>query len=162
MGIPFIGLCHDLSKYSISELKIYKWYSPERSPHEVCREQLGYSPTHSLHKWRNKHHFEHWIDFKDTSNISSMTPIKIPYKYVVEMFCDMLSTGKVYYKKAWTVASPLEYYACNGIEKRCIHEDSERLLLQLLIKLYTSGSEKAFIKWYRKNKKSIKKAYNCK
>ena len=156
MGIPLLGLLHDLSKYRPSELIIYKWYSPTRSPHEVCREELGYSPTHSLHKWRNKHHSERWQDHPDSHTV---IPIKIPYKYVIEMFCDMVSTGKVYYKENWTPAATLEYYTYNKLERCAMHPDSEKLLLHLMIKLYTLNSEKAFIKWYRKNKKELKKNY---
>jgi len=35
----------------------------------------------------NKRMFEYWIDESETGEI---IPIKMPYKYVIESFCDML------------------------------------------------------------------------
>ena len=44
MGLFWQGLLHDLSKYSITELKICKYYTGTKSPHQACREMIGYSP----------------------------------------------------------------------------------------------------------------------
>ena len=76
MGIPWRGLVHDLSKYSIKEFSIYKFYNGKQSPHEIARKELGYSPSWLFHKAKNKHHWEYWLDNNGDSNflpvISSM------------------------------------------------------------------------------------------
>lgn len=66
MGIPLRGLLHDLSKYSPTELKIAKWYDGTRSPHDVARDELGYSPSWYHHMNRNKHHWEYWVFFDNS------------------------------------------------------------------------------------------------
>lgn len=45
MGIFWRGIVHDLSKYSIQELKIAKYYNGKKSPHQQCRDEIGYSPV---------------------------------------------------------------------------------------------------------------------
>lgn len=55
-GIPFQGLRHDLSKYSLTEfIPGAKYYAGTRSPNEVEREQTGYSAAWLHHKGRNRH-----------------------------------------------------------------------------------------------------------
>lgn len=156
MGIPLQGLTHDLSKYSLTELRICKYYVGTRSPHEVAREVLGYSPSWIHHKGRNKHHWEYWLDNQDGVDF---TPIKMPYKYVVEMFCDIVGAGKTYLKSKWTVESPLQYYLAKCKGQRLMHKDSETLLECLLHSMDDSKTEKDFYSWWRKNKKRIRKEY---
>lgn len=45
VGLFWQGLFHDLSKYSIVELSIAKYYDGKRSPHQNCRDIIGYSPS---------------------------------------------------------------------------------------------------------------------
>ena len=63
MGLYWQGLVHDLSKYSPVELSIYKYYNGKRSPHQECREILGYSPSWIHHYHKNKHHYQYWWAF---------------------------------------------------------------------------------------------------
>lgn len=83
----------------------------------------------------------------------------MPYKYVIEMFCDFVGAGKAYNTTKWNEDMPLDYYekACRG--KRLMHNDSEDLLVLLLTKVKELRM-KEFVKWYKKNKKMLKKAYN--
>lgn len=147
MGIPLRGLLHDLSKYSLKELSICKYYNGKRSPHEECREQLGYSPSWLYHKNRNKHHWEFWLDNQDGADFK---PVKIPCVYVVEMFCDMVGASKAYSKKSFTESSPWEYYInkCKG--KRLMHVESEYLLEKLLWN-YKEQGEAYFLKWFKQS-----------
>ena len=72
MGLFWQGLTHDLSKYSITEMKICKYYTGKKSPHQVAREKLGYSPSWIHHYHRNKHHFQaHW-DENDEGRIITL------------------------------------------------------------------------------------------
>lgn len=165
LGIPFRGLVHDLSKYSPTELKICKYYDGKISPHDIAREELGFSPSWYHHKNKNKHHWEHWLDFNGgyfNNNGDFVIPsvaVKIPYKYVVEMFCDFVGAGKTYNKQHWTTSSPLEYWkkVCNG--ERLMNAESEWLLVFLLTRLNECSSLGEFVSWYRKQKRAIKADY---
>ena len=56
-GIPFQGLFHDLSKYSLTEfIPGAKYYLGDRSPNEAERAEKGYSAAWLHHKGRNRHH----------------------------------------------------------------------------------------------------------
>ena len=159
MGIPWLGLVHDLSKFSIEELKIAKYYDGTRSPHEVLREQLGYSPVWRHHYSKNKHHWQYWLDIQDWPD--KVMAAKMPYKYVIEMFCDMVGASKAYGRKKekWEEQEVWSYWekACEG--KRLMHIDSEYLIKKLL-KLFAQLGEKEFLSWYKKSKKILKKEYN--
>lgn len=156
MGIPFQGIVHDLSKYSFQELSICKYYSGSKSPHANCREKIGYSPSWIHHYHKNKHHWQYWLDIEDWPE--KVIPIKMPYKYVIESFCDMLAASKTYNKKNWNESMLLNYWdkKCKG--KRIMNKDSMQLLETLILKLYEFG-EKDFYKWYKNNKKDLKNKY---
>ena len=156
MGIPWLGLIHDLSKYSWKEFSIYKYYNGKRSPHDEARDILGYSPSWLYHKSKNKHHWEFWLDNQDGDDF---IPIKIPYKYVVEMFCDMVGAGKAYLKDKWTVSSPKQYYDTRCKGQRLMHSKSEELLTTLLRLLSECEDEKQFFNWYKKNKNIMRAIY---
>lgn len=161
LGIPWRGLVHDLSKYSWREFKIYKFATGLRSPHQSARAELGYSPSHLYHKHHNKHHYEFWLDIDDLESLDHIHYIKIPYVYIIEMVCDMVSTGKTYYGKAWKCSDPYKYYLSNFVDKKRMHKNSDKLLAFLLEKLSNCQTEKEFFVWYKSVKKSLKKAYNA-
>ena len=99
-GIPWQGLRHDLSKYSPEEfINGCKYYQGTRSPHEGEREAYGFSYGWMHHKGRNKHHFEYWTDYNTKTKL--MEPVKMPLKYVKEMFCDRVAASKIYMKDSY-------------------------------------------------------------
>lgn len=151
MGIPLQGLLHDLSKYSLSELSIFRYYTGTRSPHDTMRDKVGYSSSWFKHRNRNKHHPEYWTD-----SIERRTAVKMPYKYVIEMFCDFVGAGQAY-NKNWKPSDPYDYYIKN-CRKRIIYKKTDELIEYLLIQLSVLG-EKDFINWYKNNKKFIKGEY---
>ena len=154
MGIPWRGLVHDLSKYSLKELGIAKYYVGTRSPHAECRDTIGYSPSWMHHYHKNKHHWQYWLDMEDWPN--KVIPVKMPYKYVIEMFCDMVGASKAYNPDKWDESMPWDYWvkACAG--KRLMHKESEYLLKKLLWCLKESGMER-FLEWYKDKKSSYLK-----
>ena len=156
MGIPWQGLIHDLSKYSIKELSICKYYGGSKSPHAYCRDELGYSPSWINHYHRNKHHWQFWLDIEDWPD--KVTPIKMPYKYVIEMFCDFVGAGKAYNQGKWDENMPWDYYqkACKG--KRLMDECSDYLLVKLLWILKEDGMA-GFLRWYKASKKWLREKY---
>lgn len=141
-GIPLQGLKHDLSKYTLSEFipgAIY--YQGNRSPNEGEREAYGYSKAWMHHKGRNKHHFEYWTDYNTVTK--KLSPVKMPYKYVIEMFCDRIAASKTYMKSAYTNSAPLEYFE-RGKNNRLIHPDTSDTLEKLLKMLSEKGENYTF------------------
>ena len=152
-GIPVQGLTHDLSKFSPSEF-IYgvKFYKGDKSPNEGEREDHGFSYAWMHHKGRNKHHFEYWNDYNIEAN--KALPVKMPLKYVIEMFCDRVAASKVYLKDKYTCKSPYEYFD-QGRSRRTIHQETSDFLEKLLKMLAEKGESYTFmyIKWYKKHHK---------
>lgn len=63
---------------------------------------------HGHHKGRNKHHLEYWLDY-DLEN-GGIKGMKMPVKYVVEMFCDRIAASKNYNRDTYRDDMPLQYY----------------------------------------------------
>ncbi|MBQ4527127.1 MAG: catalase [Clostridia bacterium] len=151
-GIFWQGLRHDLSKYSPTEFRQgIKFYTGTRSPNEGERTTNGYSLAWIHHQGRNKHHFEYWKDYSMESK--QLEPVKMPYRYIVEMFCDRVAASKTYLKDAYTENHPLEYFM-RAKKTRCIHPDTSDELETLLIMLAEKGEKETFkfIKQRIKNK----------
>lgn len=106
-GLYWQGLVHDLSKYSPTEfIESVRFYQGDRSPIDACKESKGYSMAWFHHRGRNRHHWEYWVDnFQD-----GMTPVRMPYKYATEMFCDFLAAGHAYAGKDFTVEKELAWW----------------------------------------------------
>ena len=155
MGLTWQGLVHDLSKYSPTEMLICKYYSGKRSPHQNAREVLGYSPSWIHHYHTNKHHFQFWWDEDEEGKI---IPMKMPYNYVIESFCDMLGASKAYNPKDWGPDLLLCYWdqKCKG--KRIMHEKSANLV-ELLIHQIADIGEEEFFKWYKEHKTFLQNYY---
>ena len=155
MGLYWQGLTHDLSKYSIAEMSICKYYSGTRSPHQNAREVLGYSPSWIHHYHTNKHHFQYWWDESETGEI---IPMKIPFKYIMESFCDMLGASKAYNKENWKPRMLLDYWETKCLGKRIMHEQSTKFLDYLIRQLVLDGEEN-FFEWYKDIKDLLKAEY---
>ncbi len=150
-GIPLQGLTHDLSKFSPAEfLYGVKFFQGDRSPNEGEREDHGYSNAWMHHKGRNKHHFEYWLDYNIEAN--KAIPVKMPLKYVIEMFCDRVAAGKVYLKDKYTDRAPLDYFE-KGRARRNIHPETSAFLEKLLKMLAKKGEDYTFmyIRWFMKH-----------
>lgn len=158
MGIGWQGIIHDLSKYSIPELRMCKYWTGKGSPHQKCREVIGYSPSWIHHYHRNKHHFQYWWDEDEEGKI---IPIKMPYKYAIESFCDMVGASKAYAAgagKKWKPDMVLDYWFSKCRGKRIMNRNSMELLEFLLTMLKVLGEEE-FVEWYKKKKEVLKEEY---
>lgn len=141
-GIGFQGLFHDLSKYSPVEfLAGARHYQGTRSPNEVERELYGYSPAWLHHKGRNRHHFEYWTDYHPIEK--RVLPVKMPLRYVAEMFCDRVAASKIYQGDAYSPTHPLDYYL-RGKPRRTIHPETAALIEDWLTRLAREGEEATF------------------
>ena len=142
-GLYKQGLLHDLSKYSPTEFMVgVRYFNGRKSPNTFERAELGYSAAWLHHKGRNKHHFEYWIDNKPDGD-RNMAGVKMPVKYVVEMFCDRIAACRVYMGEDYTDASAYEYYA-RSHRHYMIHPETDKLLRRLLLILRDYGEEKVF------------------
>ncbi|MBR3932339.1 MAG: catalase [Clostridia bacterium] len=150
-GILWQGLRHDLSKYSPTEfISGAKYFLGTRSPNEEERNKIGYSKAWIHHQGRNKHHFEYWKDYNMKTHL--MEPVKMPYKYVVEMFCDRVAASKIYQGEKYRSMHPLEYFE-NGKKTRVIHKDTSDEL-ELLLKMLAEKGEKETFKFIKQRIKS--------
>lgn len=141
-GIGFQGLFHDLSKFSPFEFfSGVKYYLGNKSPNEAQRNKFGYSSAWLHHKGRNKHHFEYWTDYSKIAG--KVVPIKMPLKYVKEMFCDRVAASKIYQGKSYNDSQPYEYFM-RGKPNRFIHNDTSDLLENFLLMLKEKGEDETF------------------
>ncbi|MBQ7717747.1 MAG: catalase [Clostridia bacterium] len=142
VGIFWQGLRHDLSKYAPVEfIAGAKYYQGDKSPNEIERQKYGYSAAWLHHKGRNRHHFEYWTDYSHETR--ELIPIKMPLKYVAEMFCDRLAASKVYQGKNYNQHQPLQYFL-RAKGKRFINPETSDLLEKWLRIVDEEGEEAAF------------------
>ena len=141
-GIFWQGLRHDLSKYSLKEfIPGVKYYTGTKSPNEGERAAVGYSVAWLHHKGRNKHHYEYWVDYNIVTKQTE--PVAMPYRYVVEMFCDRVAASKIYNKENYRDNSSLEYYNQKAANRK-IHEQTKEELEIMLYMLAEKGEEETF------------------
>ncbi len=140
VGLYRQGLLHDLSKYHPVEFAVGAvYYQGTRSPNAAERERKGYSDAWLHHKGRNKHHLEYWIDY-GLEGDHAMTGMKMPVRYVVEMFCDRVAACKNYRGESYTDADAYDYYM-HSKGHYLIHPETARLLEFLLKMLRDNGEE---------------------
>lgn len=152
-GILFQGLCHDLSKYSLTEfIPGIKNFTGNCSPNELERKEKGYSSAWLHHKGRNKHHFEYWTDYNPAEK--RIMPVKMPIRYVAEMFCDRVAASKIYQGENYTDSHPYEYFM-RGKPNRVINCETSDLLEKWLLMLKEKGEEETFLNIKSTVKKGI-------
>ncbi|MCI8326481.1 MAG: catalase [Lachnospiraceae bacterium] len=143
VGLYRQGIMHDWSKYNPVEFLVgCRYYQGNMSPNNVERVKKGYSSAWLHHKGRNKHHMEYWIDYSAYEK-KGVCGMKMPVKYVVEMFIDRMSASKNYLKETYTNKSPLEYYE-NGKNIYLLHPETRELLERLLHMLAEQGEEATY------------------
>ena len=155
VGLYWQGIMHDMSKYSWTEFRVgAKYFQGTRSPNEEERKLFGYSKAWLHHKGRNRHHFEYWTDYCPKTR--RVEPVRMPYNYVAEMFCDRIAASKIYNKDAYTDAHPLAYFE-RSKATRFIHPDTSADLEELLVMLKEKGEKETFA-YLKKKVKEYKKS----
>lgn len=148
LGLIKQGLLHDLSKYSFVEFfNGAKYYTGTTSPHHKEREDKGYSAAWLHHKGRNKHHPEYWYDFNKEAGC--YMPVKMPNKYLAEMFCDRIAASKTYSGKNFTPDVPLNYFL-NNKGNIIMHEETKKEI-EMLLRMYMIDGEKKTFKYIKKH-----------
>ena len=69
--------------------------------------------------------------------------MKMPVRYVVEMFLDRIAACKVYKGDKYKDSDPLDYYM-NGKAGELMHQETRELLEKLLLMLAKQGEEKTY------------------
>ena len=142
VGILWQGLRHDLSKYTPTEFwQGARFYLGNRSPNEGERAAYGYSKAWLHHKGRNRHHFEYWFDYNPKTRRNE--PVKMPLRFVAEMFCDRVAASKIYQGKNYTDNCALDYFE-RGKANRVIHPKTSDLLEKWLRMLAEKGEKETF------------------
>ena len=72
-----------------------------------------------------------------------MAGMKMPVRYVVEMFCDRVAACNTYQKEKYTDASPLEYYE-HSKSHYILHPETRALLEEMLTMLAEKGETETF------------------
>lgn len=141
-GIVWRGLMHDLSKYTPTEFSegANNWLGT-RSPNEKARADKGYSLAWLHHQGRNRHHFEYWYDYNPKTH--RREPVKMPFVFVLEMFCDRVAASKIYQGKNYTDRHPLDYFL-RAKPHRVIDPQTSDLLESWLVMLAEKGEEETF------------------
>ena len=143
VGLFKQGLLHDLSKYSPAEFMTgVHYYQGDRSPNAAEREEKGYSSAWLHHKGRNRHHYEYWTDVTKDRSLG-IVGIKMPVRYVAEMFADRVAACKTYEKDRYTTMSPWRYYKKTK-DYITIHPETRRLLERLLKMLAVRGEDEVY------------------
>lgn len=143
VGLYRQGLLHDMSKYGPTEFMVgARYYQGNRSPNSAEKEAIGYSSAWLHHKGRNKHHLEYWLDYGLAPD-KRLTGMRMPDKYVVEMFMDRIAACKVYMGDSYHDRAALEYYE-KGTSFTILHEESKALLEKLLCMLAEKGEKETF------------------
>ena len=135
-----------------------KYYQGTASPNNAERMEEGISMSWLHHKGRNKHHFEYWIDYSIDKEHPGLVGMKIPKKYMAEMFVDRVSAGKIYNGDEFDQKSPLEYFE-HGIGASIMCEASRDYLLKLL-KMYAEKGEKYTFAYLKKDLKNDMSGYD--
>lgn len=100
LGVPWLGIIHDLSKFSPDEWIPYAkfFYGTNKSR----RDKTGYyKPTDTgdkafdfawlLHQKRNKHHWQWWVLPEDNGGVKVLP---MPERYMREMLADWSGAGR--------------------------------------------------------------------
>ncbi|MCI9603365.1 MAG: catalase [Ruminococcus sp.] len=150
VGLYRQGLLHDLSKYTWTEFLVgCRFYQGSQSPNNAERKAKGCSLAWLHHKGRNKHHYEYWVDY-GLDGTKRLIGMRMPVKYVVEMFLDRIAASKVYKGSAYRDSDPLDYFRKGGTDDYVMHEETKKLLTGLLRMLAEKGEEFTF-RYIREN-----------
>ena len=84
-------------------------------------------------------------------------PVRMPYKYLLEMLCDRLAASKVYQGENYTDSHPIEYFL-RGKPNRIIHPATSDAIEKLLAMIRDKG-EKYTFDYIKENKMELEEEY---
>lgn len=89
LGVPWLGVVHDLSKLRPSEFAPYREFF-YGSGHRRAEARVDFDVAWLQHIHRNKHHWQHWVLRQDDGD---MKPLEMPDRYAREMVADWIGAG---------------------------------------------------------------------
>ena len=111
LGVPWLGLIHDWSKFTPTEFGPYarSFYNPDGSLRKVWDESGYYDPVRISaefgvawlhHQKANKHHWQYWVLIEDEGGDKILS---MPSRYRKEMLADWHGAGRAITGKKDTV-----------------------------------------------------------
>lgn len=91
LGVPFLGLTHDLSKFRPDEWIPYANYFYNMNGGPSPEECEAFDEAWLRHIHRNKHHWQWWVILRDNNGNRILD---MPDKYRREMLADWIGAGK--------------------------------------------------------------------
>lgn len=92
MRVPFYLLVlHDASKFRLDELLPHARAYASRDSTKKYADTPEFRMASCLHHHRNKHHWQYWIDLKDSGDF---VLIEMPDKYFWEMVADWCASAE--------------------------------------------------------------------
>lgn len=135
-GLYKQGLLHDLSKYSPSELYVYKYWTGNSSPINQDKKIHGFSNAWLHHKSHNKHHLEYWLDNGPDGTIA----YEIPANFLAELICDRIAASQNYLGNDYNDSMPLKYHLEHQ-NQVLINEKTNQDIISALTFLKDNGEE---------------------
>ena len=100
LGIPWLGVVHDLSKFLPGEFVPYAryfygpWAKDERKPRMV---EYNFDMAWLHHQHRNRHHWQRWMMTLDSARKGAKHfPMPMPERFAREMLADWRGAGRAY------------------------------------------------------------------
>ncbi len=134
LGIPWLGVIHDLSKFSRREFCPYarNFFNPDGSRRQIRNATGAYDPAAQADEFklawlshqRNKHHWQAWISI---GNGGALKPLPMPSKYCVEMVADWVGAGMAING----ILDPRPWYLAN-VKDMILHNDTRREIESIL------------------------------
>jgi hypothetical protein len=132
-GLIWLGIIHDLSKFSHHEFTQYadKFYG-DKDPdgNSSLAVELRFDLAFHHHVHNNPHHWEYWLKYSKKSGV--IFPYRMPEKYVQEMIADWVGTGKsINGRKKGGMEETRKWYLDNRKYMK-LHPDTERRVEELI------------------------------
>ena len=146
LGIPFLGIIHDISKFMPDEFIPYSKYDFSKFNNNPPELQNAFDKAWLKHQKRNKHHWQYWLLMNDSGwagkryetnleppvFVKQVVPLEMPHRYVLEMVADWRGAGRAYGNP-----DTMQWFI-NNRDKIVLHPETESKVLSLLEK----GSKK--------------------
>jgi len=157
MGVPWLGVCHDLSKYTPREFGPYarKFYGPDVPSNDDVARVLSHGGTAPkwtewtvkqafdyawlYHQHQNRHHWQYWVLNEDDRLPRAL---EIPRPYTIEMLADWCAMSL---KFTGTVAKVQDWYT-EHCPKLTLHPRT-RARIEFMIGLETSYVTRDPVAW---------------
>lgn len=97
LGIPLLGLIHDMSKFLPDEFIPYARYDFNKFEDNAQEYQGPFNMAWLKHQKRNKHHWQYWLLINDSGrrfqcengdHLKQVIPLPMPKRYIKEMVAD--------------------------------------------------------------------------